>query len=1172
MKKKYLLIALLVLLLSSGLRLNNVWAQNSLNCTGLNPDDYSLCDDFSDGDFSDNPVWTTDYSDWEILDQQLHSNANPDTGSAYISTPSNAMNDVQWTFYVRMDFNPSSSNYADFYLTSDNEILKGEKNGYFVRIGNTKDQVSLYREDMGSKEEIISGTEDVTDVSMVETLVKVSRNSSGEWTLEHDAGLTGSFTSEGTVTDNTYTTSQYSGIFIKYTSTRADKFYFDDVYIGKEITDDVPPEITGLTVINNKTVEVHFSELLNPTTASNTDNYTITNNGKNPVQANVNGNDVELIFDFIFMSGQTYDLNIKNLTDLAGNLMQETTKPFSYFEAQSGDVIINEIYTDNNSNDSANPPDILMVDDFVELYNRSNNEISLNNWGLTDDYPNVVAEFSNISIGAGEYIVLCKTVNVDFFEALSNETRVIGMDDFPALNNTGETITLMDNKGSAISVVSDYGTNWYGDTEKAKGGWSLERINPDNLCDDAGNWLASEHKEWGSTPGMENSVMGMITDTDAPKIISIEIIDAQKIKLYFDETLDLNTAAEKNNYSIDNGIEISNLNEDNKSVELVLNNALVQGTVYTITVNGLKDCTGNTTDNVQAFFAIPEGAAVFDVLINEIYADITIPENFENPNLTLPDAEYIELYNRSGKVISLKDWQFMDSADTTVMGNYLLLSNAYVIVCDEDDAHLFLEKDRPVLGIPSFPNLNDTEDNLTITDAAGNVIHFVNYSKKWYQHEIRQEGGYSLEMIDPSNPCEGKNNWRASENLSGGTPGIENSIKGVQADNTSPNLLRAEALDEFTVELYFDEALDETTAQSLSLYQIDNSIGSPAAISMMDNFRTLVLNLSGPLQNNIVYTITVDRNVTDCAGNVLEVNNTEQFGLAETPEAGDVLISEILFNPVSGGKDFVELYNATNNKILNLVGWFIANADVEANPDSLTNYTPIATVKQYTLLPGEWLVLTEDAAQVIAHYGECGDVPAGAFIELDLPSLDDKEGVVALTDIKGSLLDKVHYSSDWHSAILDDQNGASLERISYTAPSQEPSNWQTAAQSHCFATPGYQNSQYYENIVEGPSTIIIDPKVFSPDSDGFQDFLNIAYQLDGAGYTMNITIFDDRGREVQHLVKNEILSPNGTVKWDGSTAEGNKAGIGIYILLIEVFDQNGNVETFKETCVVGGKL
>jgi hypothetical protein len=72
--------------------------------------------------------------------------------------------------------------------------------------------------------------------------------------------------------------------------------------------------------------------------------------------------------------------------------------------------------------------------------------------------------------------------------------------------------------------------------------------------------------------------------------------------------------------------------------------------------------------------------------------------------------------------------------------------------------------------------LNVSDEDVVIKDASGTVISFVHYYDSWYQDATKEAGGWSLEQIDPNNPCAGQSNWRASNNANGGTPGAKNSI------------------------------------------------------------------------------------------------------------------------------------------------------------------------------------------------------------------------------------------------------------------------------------------------------------------------------------------------------------------------------------------------------------
>ena len=107
---------------------------------------------------------------------------------------------------------------------------------------------------------------------------------------------------------------------------------------------------------------------------------------------------------------------------------------------------------------------------------------------------------------------------------------------------------------------------------------------------------------------------------------------------------------------------------------------------------------------------------------------------------------------------------------------------------------------------------------------------------------------------------------------------------------------------------------------------------------------------------------------------------------------------------------------------------------------------------------------------------------------------------------------------------------------------------------------------------EPKSIFALEKKSFSPDEDGFEDFLRLNYRFDKAGYVATIRIFDDKGRLVKTLINNTLLSTEGTLKWEGDTDEGLKTRQGIYIIAIEWISTTGKVDRMKLACVVAGRL
>jgi hypothetical protein len=104
------------------------------------------------------------------------------------------------------------------------------------------------------------------------------------------------------------------------------------------------------------------------------------------------------------------------------------------------------------------------------------------------------------------------------------------------------------------------------------------------------------------------------------------------------------------------------------------------------------------------------------------------------------------------------------------------------------------------------------------------------------------------------------------------------------------------------------------------------------------------------------------------------------------------------------------------------------------------------------------------------------------------------------------MIDQFSYNDNMHFALLNSVDGISLERLDFNRPSDDVTNWHSAAESVNFASPGYQNSQYIP--VENTGSVSIDPNVFSPDNDGYQDVINISYEFTEPGNVANIFIFD----------------------------------------------------------------
>ena len=79
------------------------------------------------------------------------------------------------------------------------------------------------------------------------------------------------------------------------------------------------------------------------------------------------------------------------------------------------------------------------------------------------------------------------------------------------------------------------------------------------------------------------------------------------------------------------------------------------------------------------------------------------------------------------------------------------------------------------------------------------------------------------------------------------------------------------------------------------------------------------------------------------------------------------------------------------------------------------------------------------------------------------------------------------------------------------------------------------------------------------DGDGYEDFLILKYQMDKLGYVLNGYIYTLSGFQVHHPFNNLLISREGNLKWNGTDSNGIKLPVGNYILLIEAFNETGEI-------------
>jgi hypothetical protein len=151
-------------------------------------------------------------------------------------------------------------------------------------------------------------------------------------------------------------------------------------------------------------------------------------------------------------------------------------------------------------------------------------------------------------------------------------------------------------------------------------------------------------------------------------------------------------------------------------------------------------------------------------------------------------AEYVELLNRSPITIDVRNWKIGDEVDTSATSSAHIIGKSSLVIGSGEflvvasDSSIF-EK-YPYLADPtehvvvkhSLVSLNNTGDDIILSDLTRKTIDSVHYLSSWHNSDVEAVRGRALERINPNLPSNARRNWSTSASEVGGTPGKQNSL------------------------------------------------------------------------------------------------------------------------------------------------------------------------------------------------------------------------------------------------------------------------------------------------------------------------------------------------------------------------------------------------------------
>ena len=534
-----------------------------------------------------------------------------------------------------------------------------------------------------------------------------------------------------------------------------------------------------------------------------------------------------------------------------------------------------------------------------------------------------------------------------------------------------------------------------------------------------------------------------------------------------------------------------------------------------------------------------QNSARHSVLIHELLPD-------PSPSRGLPNAEFIELKNVSTYDIQLRNWRVSNgSTSGRITTNFMLKPDSLVILVSSGSLASY-RAFGSCISLTPFPTLNNEEDTLLLFNEKDSLIHSIAYNSSWYRNPVKKEGGWSLEMIDASQPCLQSVNWAASTSSVGGTPGKPNHTAGSIRDTAMPWINLAYLADSLNLYIQMNEPMDDEVVSFSPQIDITFQQWLPPL------FQVLEIRLRQPFPKDSLLTLLL-KDLADCSGNT-SAPLSATIGRFATQVNTQCVINEVLFDPPAGGSDYIEIYNRSS-EVIDVAQMMMANRTANG---SLSAPRPIIT-STFPLLPNQYLLLTEDSSWIHRYYSP----EQILMLETALPSFPDDEGTVVILNAQGSIVDELQYEAGWHHPLMSTPQGVSLERINPMGITQRQQNWHSAASSVRYGTPGYQNSQVIRfPEIEGklfvPSTSII-----SPDQDGYQDFVLFNYVLDQPGYLASIEVYTMTGASVVTIANNELCGTRGSFRWDGWNKERTPVPQGNYIVSARFVHPDGHTKLAK---------
>ena len=672
---------------------------------------------------------------------------------------------LEWNITIRNgNWDPSSENffYLAFFSTHENPS-DTQAEGYAVGINPStgNDNISVFRFNAGKRTNIIQTDYDWNENDEVSLTVTLSPQ--GVLKLWLTAKSTG-FKAFGGEAKIAFPTGGYLAFVFEYSPSRSGLLWVDDL---KFCSTDFPPVISSAKVVNLNTVRVIFSKPVTEQSAKAVENYRLESKSSGEIDINEvklsNSKTVTLVTPKLPF--EKLILKVENITDSNGYTLPDSIEFGISANGNFGQLIINEIMA------NPAPSNGLPEYEYIELYNPGSDTVFTLGWQLTLNDKAVTLPADTIL--PESFALIGSSTAMNNYRPFG---KTIAVTSFPALLNDGMLLKLFDLQGNLISFAN-YTKEWYNDSTRNSGGYSLECIDYTNLAEGKNNWRASIAAE-GGTPCAVNSVAANNPDVTPPRLSYLKIPDNNTIQLFFSEPMDSLSVTLYENYESNlkfDGISVSNLFS---RVNIQLSEPLQLETIYEITISGVSDFSGNIMPDTLIHIGLPQTANRGDIVINEILFNPYVGgtdfvELYNNTSTKCFDLSELRIANRNEADLSLKDVNPVSPLPG------LLLPGAFaVITLNPDQVERFYTCSNPsaFVSVSRLAAFNNDKGYVVLLNSNHEVVDEVRYTEKMHNRLLNDVKGVSLERINPNTPSNRASTWQSAAQAAGfATPTYQNS-------------------------------------------------------------------------------------------------------------------------------------------------------------------------------------------------------------------------------------------------------------------------------------------------------------------------------------------------------------------------------------------------------------